>query len=271
MEQYQKKLDELVSNLILFAPRLVTALLVLIVGLWVIGRLTKWIRRGMSIKEYDPTIQRFLSGLIDIMMKAMLIISVASMLGIETTSFLAILTSAGLAIGLALQGGLSNFAGGVLLLIFKPFKVGDRIEAQGINGRVQEISIFTTTVITATNKTVIIPNGALANGIITNETVKGSVRVDLKVNIPRDADIDLAKKVILQAMKDTPKVLTEPAPSVGVSVLADGLTTFDLMPYSEEQNFWDVYYGVLENVRKAMIANNIPSPIPVQIEIHKDA
>lgn len=271
MELIQKRIDELSGNLILFAPRLITALLVLLVGLWIVGRMTKWIRKVMAIREYDPTIQRFLSGLIDMLLRVMLILSVASMLGLETTSFLAILTSAGLAIGLALQGGLSNFAGGVLLLIFKPFKVGDKIESQGINGRVQEISIFTTTVITATNKMVIIPNGPLANGIITNETAKGSVRVDLKVNIPRDTDIDKAKAVILEAIKKTPKVLQDPAASIGVSVLADGFTTLDLMPYTEEGNYWDVYYGVYENVRKAMIANDIPSPIPAQIEIHREA
>ena len=271
MEQLQKKLEELVGNLILFTPKLILALLVLVIGLWIINRLGKWIKHIMTAKEYDPTIQRFLAGLADLLMKAMLIISVASMLGIETTSFLAILTSAGLAVGLALQGGLSNFAGGVLLLIFKPFKLGDKIEAQGVIGRVREISIFTTRILTANNKTVIIPNGPLANGIITNETTKGSIRIDLKVNIPRDADINKAKAVILAAMKKTPKVLTDPAPEIGVSLLADGYTTFDVMPYSKEQDYWDVYYGVYENIRKEMIAENIPSPIPVQIEIHKES
>lgn len=269
MEQFQQKLLELMSHTVDYLPRLAMAIVVLLIGLWLIRIVMKGVRRAMSVKEFEPTVQRFLASLLDVILKIVLLLSVASMLGIETTSFLAILGSAGLAIGLALQGGLANFAGGVLLLIFKPFRVGDLIEAQGIYGEVQEISIFVTKILTPHNKTVIIPNGPLANGIITNVSAKGNVRIDLNVNVAGDADLNKAKEVILRAIKATSGVLADPAPSVHISELGDGYTKLTFMPYAEPAAYWDVYFACYENVRKAMIAEGINSPIPHRVIIQK--
>lgn len=269
MEQFKLKMTEFVGHLYEYLPRLATAIVVLLIGLWVIKIVMSGVSRAMSAKEFEPTIQRFLTSLVDVILKVVLMLSVASMLGIETTSFLAILGSAGLAIGLALQGGLANFAGGVLLLIFKPFKVGDLIDAQGIFGEVQEISIFVTKVLTPHNKTVIIPNGPLANGIITNVSAKGNIRIDLNVNVSGDTDLNKAREVIMRAIKATPGVLAEPAPSVNVSELGDGYTKFTFMPYSLPTQYWDVYFACYENVRKAMMAEGINSPIPHRVIIQK--
>lgn len=269
MEKFEQKLTELLRYTVDYLPKLVLAIFVLLMGLSLINIVMKVVSRGMSAKEFEPTVQRFLTSLVDVILKIVLLLSVASMLGIETTSFLAILGSAGLAIGLALQGGLANFAGGVLLLIFKPFKVGDLIEAQGIYGEVQEISIFVTKMLTPHNKTVIIPNGPLANGIITNVSAKGNVRIDLNVNVAGDADLNKAKEVILAAIKSTPGVLAEPLPSVHISELGDGYTKLTFMPYAEPAAYWDVYFACYEYVRKAMIAEGIDSPIPHRVIIQK--
>ncbi|MFN0204136.1 MAG: mechanosensitive ion channel family protein [Bacteroidia bacterium] len=266
---FTKKFTELSDAAINHLPQLFLALLTLFIGLWIIRMVLGAVNKLMRSREFEPTVQRFLVSLLDVILKMMLILSVASMLGIQTTSFLAILTSASLAIGLALQGGLANFAGGVLLLIFKPFKVGDLIDAQGFFGEVQEISIFVTKILTPDNKTVIIPNGPLANGNICNVSEKGNLRIDLKVCVPNGTDIEKARTVILDALKNTPHVLAEPAPSVNVLELNNGFITLAFRPYSTPAAYWDAYFLSNENVRKALDNAGINSPIPVEIRINQ--
>jgi small conductance mechanosensitive channel len=223
----------------------------------------------MERKHYDRSLQSFLLSLVKVMLNILLILSIASMIGIDITSFAALLAGAGLAIGAALNGSLGNLAGGVMILVFKPFKVGDLIEAQGTVGTVVEQGIFATTVLTADNKTTIIPNGPLSTGIITNFTTHGNLRVDLAMAIALDQDIDIARKVATEAMLSHPKVLKTPAPEVSVLKVADGMCSLAIRPYTVQADYWDVYFGVQELVKKAFDAHKIEGPTPTRIIIQK--
>jgi len=192
-------------------------------------------------------------------------------MGVETTSFAALLAAAGLAIGMALQGSLGNFAGGVLIMIFKPIKIGDLIEAQGELGVVKEIEIFTTKLTGLSNREIIIPNGSLSNGNIINYTTEGTRRVDLTFGVSYDADIKKTKDVLMQVLTSHPKVLKTPAPTVNVSELADSSVNFAVRPWCNAEHYWDVYFDVTENVKEALDAAGIEIPYPHQVEIHKQA
>ena len=192
-----------------------------------------------------------------------------SKLGVETTSFAAIIAAAGLAIGLALQGSLANFAGGVLIMIFKPIKLGDLIEAQGEIGVVKEIEIFTTKLIGTSNKVIIIPNGSLSNGNIINYSTEGTRRVDLTIGVSYDADIKKTKEVLLNILTSHPKVLKDPAPKVTVSELADSSVNFAVRPWTKTAHYWDVYFEVTEAVKLELDKAGIDIPYPHQVIIKK--
>lgn len=269
MHTLELKLKDFLNAAILYAPKAILAVLMLVIGLWIIKLIVRAVDTKILGKTIDPTIHRFVVSLIDVMLKVMLILSVASTLGLETTSFLAILTSASLAIGLALQGGLANFAGGVLILIFKPFKVGDKINAQGFVGDVTEISIFVTKLITDDQKTIIIPNGPLANGSITNLSEQGKLRVDIKFNVTRQQDLAQTREIIIQALLNTEGVLSDPPPTVGVIELGDGWTKLVAMPFCLPKNFDNVFQLGQENIRYALNVAEIEHPIPQQIHFKK--
>lgn len=252
-----------------FAPKLVGAILVYIIGTFVIKKLSNVITAIMQRKNYDKSLQTFLTSLIKVMFTILLVLSIASMIGIDITSFAAILAGAGLAIGAALNGSLGNLAGGVMMLVFKPFKVGDLLEAQGVMGTVVEQGVFATTVLTGDNKTIIIPNGPLSTGVITNYSTYGNLRVDLGIAISLDQDIDKARAVATEAMLSHPKVLKTPAPEVNVLKIADGMCSLTIRPYTVQADYWDVYFGVQELVKKAFDANNIQGPTPTRIVIQK--
>lgn len=266
--EYVNKLWELIIE---YFPRIITALVILIVGLFIIGLITKMTKRLMLRQNMDETLQKFLSNLLNWALKVLLFVMVASKLGVETTSFAAIIGAAGLAIGLALQGSLSNFAGGALIMIFKPFKVEDLIEAQGELGVVKEIQIFTTLINTPTNKLVIIPNGALSNGNITNYSAEGKLRVDLTIGVSYDADIKQTKDVLMNVLTSNPQVLQDPAPTVNVSELADSSVNFAVRPWSTVADYWDVYFGITEQCKEALDNAGIEIPYPHSVEIHKEA
>ncbi|MEM9687364.1 MAG: mechanosensitive ion channel domain-containing protein, partial [Bacteroidota bacterium] len=187
--------------------------------------------------------------------------------GVKTASFAVIIGAAGLAIGLALQGSLSNFAGGVLIMVFRPFKIGDLVEAQGELGNVKEIQIFTTTLVTPDNKTAIIPNGALSNGNIVNYSAEGKIRVDLIVGISYGSDIKKAREVLMTVMEEDDKVLADPAPGVFVAELADSAVNLAVRPYTTVEDYWDVYFGILEKCKMALDAAQIEIPFP-QRDVH---
>lgn len=269
MENVTSLSDQTMNWLIIFGPKLISALLVFIIGLWIVNWASKIMSRAMSKKKVDVSLQSFLSSMVSVGLKVLLLITVAGMLGIQTTSFVAIIGALGLAVGLALQGSLANFAGGVLILVFKPFKPGDLIESSGQTGVVQEIQIFNTILLTPENKTVILANGAVSNGTIVNYSRHGNLRVDLSMAIAPSVDIEKAKAVVMQVLKANDKVLAEPAPSVNVIKVGDGMVTLAIRPYADQAHYWDVFFSVQEQVKNAFDANNIAGPTPTHIVINK--
>ena len=252
-----------------YAPKVLLALITLFIGLRIIKFLVGIVRKRLEKSNTDETLRPFITNLVSWALKIMLFISVASMLGVATTSFVAVLGAAGLAIGLALQGSLANFAGGALLLLFRPYRVGDLIESQGRTGTVKEIQIFNTIMVTPENHTVVLPNGAVSNGDIVNYTALGTRRVDLSIGVAYDADIKKAKDVLMEAMSNHPKVLKDPAPYVGVSELGDSAVNLVVRPWCNIDDYWDVYFGVLEDGKNALDQNNISIPFP-QMDVHLD-
>lgn len=267
MKEY---LDKFQSLLIDYTPKVLTALAILIVGLFIIKFIVGASRKLMNKRNVDVTLQKFLGDLVSWSLKALLFVTVISNLGVATTSFAAIIGAAGLAIGLALQGSLSNFAGGALIMIFKPFKIGDLIEAQGVTGVVKEIQVFTTHLNTPGNKLAIIPNGTLSNGNIINYTAEGKLRVDLTFGVSYDADIKKSKEIFMEVLTSNPKILKDPAPTVNVSELADSSVNFAVRPWTDSANYWDVYFETTENVKLALDKAGIEIPYPHAVEIQKE-
>lgn len=267
MEKYLEKFQELIVT---YAPKAIMAIIIYIVGSYIISLLLRTTKKVMIKREVDITLQKFLINLLNWTLKILLIITVIAKLGVETTSFAAILASAGLAVGLALQGSLGNFAGGVLIMLFKPFKVGDLIQAQGETGVVKEIEIFTTKLIGLSNREIIIPNGSLSNGNIINFSSEGTRRVDLVFGVSYDADIKQTKEVLMNVLTSHPKVLKEPAPTVNVLELADSSVNFAVRPWCKTEDYWGVYFDVTENTKIALDKAGIEIPYPHSVEIHKE-
>ncbi|MBS9463853.1 mechanosensitive ion channel [Flagellimonas sp. 389] len=253
-----------------FGPKLITAILIYAIGTWIIKRIIGTSKKVMSKSKYDESLQRFLLNLVSWALKIFLIIIVISRLGVDVTTFAAVIAAAGLAIGLALQGSLSNFAGGVLIMIFKPYRIGDLIEAQGVLGVVKEIEIFTTKLTTPENKLAIVPNGAMANGNIVNYTAEGKIRVDTVIGVGYNEDIKKTKEVLMNVLTSNDKVLQDPAPSVNVMELADSSVNFAVRPFCKPEHYWDVYFAIYENCKLALDAANIEIPYPHSVEIHKE-
>ncbi len=252
-----------------YGIKVLGAIIIWIIGSWVIKKILKTTKKLMSKRDYDESLQKFLLNLLGWVFKIVLIVVVLGTVGVETTSFAAILAAAGLAIGLALQGSLGNFAGGVLIMIFRPFKIGDLIEAQGEIGVVKEIEIFTTKLTGLSNREIIIPNGSLSNGNIINYTTEGTRRVDLTFGVGYDSDIKKTKDVLMNVLTSHPKVLKTPAPTVNVSELADSSINFAVRPWCTADDYWDVYFGITENVKEALDKAGIEIPYPHQVEIRK--
>ncbi|MBC2843463.1 mechanosensitive ion channel family protein [Winogradskyella flava] len=265
----QKWIDAGYNYIVDYGPKIIGAILIWIIGNWVIKLMLKGLKRVLNKGDYDESLKKFLTNLVKWILKVVLIIVVLGTMGVETTSFAAVIAAAGLAIGLALQGSLGNFAGGVLIMIFKPFKIGDLIEAQGELGVVKEIEIFTTKLNTPTNKEVIIPNGALSNGNIVNYSTEGKLRVDLTFGVSYDADIKQTKEVLMNVLTSNPKVLKDPSPTVNVSELADSSVNFAVRPWCTVADYWDVYFETHENAKIALDAAGIEIPYPHAVEIQK--
>jgi len=264
MQQYYTKASNLLIQII---PDLLWAIAALFIGLWVIKLLVKSTDKAMEKGGIDISLRKFLKSLLNIGLKVLLLISVASMMGIATTSFITVIGAAGLAIGLALQGSLSNFAGGVLILIFRPFKVGDVIETQGHTGKVHEIQVFNTVLKTPDNKTIIIPNGAVSNGSIVNFSTEDKRRVDLTFGIGYEDDIKKAKSVLLELLKTDARVLDTPAPQVLLSELADSSVNFAVRAWVNAADYWDFYFDMQEKVKLTFDNNGLSIPYP-QHDVH---
>lgn len=269
MEESKVWLDRGMAFLTDFGPKVIGAILIYIIGSWVVRKIVGLLRKAMLKNKYDESLQKFLLNLVSWGLKVFLVITVISTLGVETTSLAAVIAAAGLAVGLALQGSLANFAGGVLLIIFKPYKIGDFIEAQGQLGEVKEIEIFTTKLITPQNKLAIIPNGAMANGNIVNYTAEGKIRVDTTISIGYDEDIKRAKEVLLEVLTSNPLVLKDPAPSVNVAELGDFSVDMAVRPFSKPEHYWEVYFATLEGCKLALNKAGIEIPYPHEVQINK--
>jgi small conductance mechanosensitive channel len=254
-----------------YGIKVLAAIIIWIVGSWIIKKLLKGTKKVMINRELDESLQKFLLNLLGWSLKILLVLVILAKLGIETTSFAAILAAAGLAVGLALQGSLGNFAGGVLLMIFKPIKIGDLIEAQGEIGVVKEIEIFTTKLTGLSNREIIIPNGSLSNGNIINYSTEGTRRVDLVFGVGYDSDIKQTKDVLMKVLTEHPKVLQDPIPAVTVMELADSSINFATRPWCNAEDYWDVYFDVTEQVKEALDAAGIEIPYPHTVEIKKKA
>lgn len=267
MENMQKYIDKAVELGMEYAPKVLLAILTLWIGLFIINKVVKLASRSMDKASVDVTLQRFLTNLLSWGLKILLFISVISMLGVATTSFVAILGAMGLAVGLSLQGSLGNLAGGVLVILFKPFRVGDLIKAQGEMGQVVDIQIFTTALINSQNEKIIIPNGAISNGNIKNYSAEGKVRVDLTVGISYESNIQQARDVLMEVMRKNPMVIDEPSPSVAVAELGDSSVNLSVRPWCEPKNYFSVMVGVLEECKVALDDNNITIPFP-QMDVY---
>lgn len=267
---YQKILEKLVDVASEYGIKVIGAIVIWIIGSWIIKKMMKGINKLMDKRGYDESLKRFLLNLIGWILKILLVLAILGNLGVETTSFAAILAAAGLAIGMALQGSLGNFAGGVMIMIFKPFKIGDLIEAQGELGVVKQIEIFTTKVLTPDNKLVIIPNGALSNGNITNYSEEGILQIRHVIGVSYDADIKQTKDVLMNVLTSQEKVLKDPAPTIDVTALNDSSVDFAVRPWVTVENYWDVYFMTLEKAKLDLDAAGIEIPYPHSVEIQKE-
>ena len=255
-----------------FGLKLVTALVIFIIGRWVARRLAGLVEKGMTKAGTDSTLTGFFRNIIYIGLLTFVILAAIAQLGVQTTSFIAVLGAAGFAVGLALQGSLANFAAGVLIIIFRPFKSGDFVEAGGVAGVVENIQIFTTTMRTGDNKTIIIPNGQITSGTIVNYSTKDTRRVDMVIGVGYGDDLDKVRRVLEEILKEDERVLEDPAPTIGVLELADSSVNFAVRPWVKSADYWPVYFALHEKVKKRFDKEGISIPFPQQdVHIHQVA
>ena len=259
--------EQLTVIAVQYGPKLLGAILVLIVGSWVIKVLSSGFGKMLDKRNVNASLTPFLKSLVSITLKVLLVVSVLGMVGIQMTSFIAILGAAGLAVGMALSGTLQNFAGGVIILIFKPFRVGDYITAQGHSGTVNEIQIFNTILKTPDNKTIIVPNAELSNSSLTNFSKEERRRVDWTVGIAYGDDLDKAKAVLKQLADNDERILKDPAVFIVVSSLGDSSVNFSMRAWVKASDFWSVFFEMNENIYKTFAKEGVNIPLP-QMDVH---
>ncbi len=267
MEWSRLNADLLWGTILAYGSSIGLAALTLLVGLWLTGWLTRRMDEHMERLAVEVTLRRFLKSVTNLVLKVLVLISVASMLGVSTTSFIAILGAAGLAIALALRDSLSNFSGGVLMILFKPYKVGDFVEMQGQGGTVQAIQILNTVLLTMDNRTVFIPNGPIINGTIVNHSNEPHRRVDINLSIGYGSSIDVARKTLLNVLETDPRVLSDPEPNVVVVELAESAVMLRVRAWVNTPDYWPVFFDVQEKTVKAFDVAGIKIPYP-QRTIH---
>lgn len=263
--------EEIISNLVNAAQqlggKLLYALIVLIVGLKLTGYLVKFIGKSKLMSKFDKGVKSFAQSFVKFLMYIMVFLCCASILGIPTTSFVTMLASAGVAIGLALQGALSNFAGGLILLIFKPFKIGDYVEAGGESGTVYDVNVFYTVLTTPDNKRITLPNGTLTNSNITNYSSEPTRRVDFSFSVDYGSDIEAVKKILISAANAHALVLKDPAADARLNTYADSSLNFHLRVWCNSADYWTVYFDLNEQIKKELDLNGINIPYP-QLDLH---
>jgi len=266
MEEYLD-MDKFSTMLTAYTPRIFGALITLFIGFWLAGFLTRMARQAMTNREMDVTIVPFLCSLINVAVKVLVLLSAASMFGIQTTSFVAIASAMVFAVGLALQGSLGHFASGVLLLTFRPYKVGDMVNIGGSQGVVKEIQIFNTILATPDNRRIIIPNGVVTSGVITNVTGQEEMRIFVTFGIGYGDDIDKARAVIMKVAEECPQILHEKGVDIFVSELGDSSVNFTVRPWAKSADYWPVIFYLNEHVKKAFDREGVSIPFP-QMDIH---
>jgi small conductance mechanosensitive channel len=270
VEAILQRVWELVT---IYGIKVIAAIAIFIVGRWIAKGFRRLVRNVMGRRNIDKTIIGFVANLTYVLLLTFVVVAALGQLGIQTTSFIAILGAAGLAIGLALQGSLANFAAGFLMIIFRPFKVGDLIEGAGTTGTVEEIQIFTTMLKTPDNKTVIVPNSRMTADNIVNYTAKGTRRVDMVVGIGYESDIDKAREIMEELAANDERVLKDPATSIAVIELADSSVNFVFRPWVNAADYWNVWFDLTEQVKKRFDEAGISIPYPqrdIHVFEHKD-
>ena len=271
MEQQVTVVNDYLEKIIDFgfeyAPKLIGGVLVLLVGLWVTKLITKGVGKSLEKSKIDQSLVPFLRSLTNIILKILVAITVMGMIGIQMTSFVAIIGAAGLAVGMALSGTLQNFAGGVIILILKPFKIGDFIEAQGYTGTVKEITIFSTMLNTADKKLVIIPNGPLSTGALTNFSAEPTRRVDWTFGIAYGDDVENFKRAMNDFITEDSRILKDPAPFIGLAALADSSVNFTVRVWVDGPDYWNVFFEMNEKVYTKFTDYNLNIPFP-QMDVH---
>ncbi len=250
-----------------YGAKILGALLILILGMWLAKMLRSGLVKLMQKRKVDPTLTSFLTSLLHVGLQAFVIIAALEKLEVKTASFIAILGAAGLAVGLALQGSLSNFAAGVLMIIFKPIRVGDFVEAGGAVGSVEEIGIFTTVLTSPDNKKIIVPNSSVTGGNITNFNANGTRRIEVVASISYGDDIDKAKEILAGIMAADQRILKDPAPQISLSEMADSSVKFVVRPWVKPADYWGVYFDTMESIKKKFDETDITIPFP-QRDVH---
>ena len=262
-------LSSLIDLTVAFIPKLLACILVLWLGFKLIKLLKKALTRVLERRNAEGSLKGFLTSLVDVLMKVMLIIMAMDIIGIKATSFIAILGAAGLAVGMALQGTLQNFAGGVIILLLRPFKVGDYIEAGAYKGYVKEIRIFHTLIRPFNGRIIIVPNSELATKSLINHTKEEVIRLDVVCSVAYGTDLDRASEVIRKVIEDDPLILKDPIAKICVSNLGDSSVDYSLWLWTKVDDYWTVWMRIRENIYKAFYANNISIPFP-QVDVHLD-
>ena len=262
--------DQVYQVITMYGLKFLAAIAIFVVGRWIARRFAGLSEKAMNRMEADPTLVGFVRKLVYVLLLTVVIMAAIAQVGIQTTSFIAILGAAGFAIGLALQGSLANFAAGVLLIIFRPFKVGDFVEAAGISGVVEALQIFTTTLRTGDNKTIIVPNGQIGSGVIVNYSTKDTRRVDLTFGVGYGDDIDHVRSVIKQVLDADDRVLRDPAYTIAVAELADSSVNFAVRPWAKSSDYWPLVFDLNEAIKKRFDKEGISIPYPQQdVYIHQ--
>ena len=257
MEEFKSKAIEMLSS---YGGKIVLAIVVLIFGLIIVKLINKLVRKALERSKLEKTVKSIIRNAVKVLLYVVLIIGIIEILGVSMSSVIAVLASCGLAVGLALQGALGNLAGGIMILIFKPFKIGDYIESTGAEGFVKDISIFYTTIMTMDNKQIFVPNGDLMNANVTNFTVADKRRIDQDYKITNDIDADFVKSVMLEAATNMEGVLSDPAPFARMTAVDDDTYIFTVRAWCETPSYWNVYFDLIENCSKALAENGIDDP-----------
>ena len=267
MENVSSYFDTVVKMAIAYAPKILGALAILLIGFWVIKRVRMMVSKSLQVANFSEDLSPFLVTMVDFGMKALLLFSVAGVVGIDTASFVAVLAAAGFAVGLALQGSLGNFAAGIIVLVFRPYKVGDWVEVQGKFGRVESIQIFNTVIITPGQKQLIVPNGKAIDDVITNFSSKGKIRIELQVTMSYEANFPFVKQVILDALRSIDSIYQEPEPQVGIESFDTHVVVLSVRPFINPDHYWQAISDSYQAIKAAFNTNGIKIAYPEGVEM----